>query len=501
MKALGKDNFVKNSFLLTSANITTGVLGFIFSIYLSNLIGPEGMGLYSLVMPVYNLFICLMTAGIIAAISQITAGYEAVGDYTNTNRTIKLVSSFNIIWSVIIGVLVFLFAPYIAETFIKDPRVLDAIKVTCPAMVFIALSNILKGYFLGRSKITVPASIDILEKAMRIITLALLIAAFNASSIELMVTLAYVSLAIGEFQSLLLLFIYYKCEKKKAPNSHHARESSTQLLFNVLIISLPLCINGFLGNLFSMLSTLLVPFRLVAAGFERSVALGMIGKFTGMAMTIVAFPMIIISSINQLLIPDLSYTLSKGNYYEATVRIRQVIKIAFLIGLGTMIICNLIPNQLGEMFYGRSDLGSYIRFCSFCAPISFPSITMYGILNGLNKQGIILRNSIICSIIEIILLFILLPIPSINILGYGIVMVISSSIGFIINLHEVRKHLDLQLNKTNIIIFILIAALIFMILKISIGLIFPAYSIIKNIIIIAIVFGLIGYLTKFGLED
>ena len=498
---MSKDSFVKNSFLLTSANITTGVLGFIFSIYLSNLIGPEGMGLYSLVMPVYNLFICLMTAGIVAAISQITAGYEAVGDYTNTNRTIKLVASFNVIWSVIIGILVFLFAPYIAEVFIKDIRVLNAIKVTCPAMVFIALSNILKGYFLGRSKIKVPALIDILEKAMRVLTLALLIAAFNASSLELMVTLAYVSLAIGEFQSLSLLFIYYRHERKKAHTSHHTREGSAQLLFNVLIISIPLCLNGFLGNLFSMISTLLVPLRLVAAGFERSVALGMIGKFTGMAVTIIAFPMIVINSINQLLIPDLSYTLSKGNTYEATVRIRQVMKIAFLIGLATMIICNLIPDELGKMFYGRTDLGDYIRVASFCAPISFPSITMFGILNGLNKQGILLRNSIICSIIEIILLYILLPIPAINILGYGIVMLISSSISLLMNLHEVKKHLDLDLNKVNIIIFILISLLFYMIIKLVLKFIVSGYSAMINVLIIAIVFSTFAFLTRFGLEE
>ena len=68
-----KDNFFKNSFFLTASNITTGLLGFIFSIYLSKLIGAEGIGLYGIIMPIYNLFICLMTAGIIAAISKLSA--------------------------------------------------------------------------------------------------------------------------------------------------------------------------------------------------------------------------------------------------------------------------------------------------------------------------------------------------------------------------------------------------------------------------------------------
>ncbi|MGL5380417.1 stage V sporulation protein B, partial [Clostridium sp.] len=408
---MGKDNFVKNSFLLTASNITTGVLGFIFSIYLSNLIGPEGMGLYGLVMPVYNLFICLMTAGIVAAISQVSAVYTSKGEHNNVTKTMRTVAIFNIVWAVLVGIVVFLLAPYISKYGVNDVRTVNAIRVTCPAMVLIALSNILKGYFYGVSKIKMPAFIDILEKAMRIIIIALLIFMFNATSITALVTLAYVSLAVGELQSLLLLFVYFKYVSKKTPVSYNKPERTSQLLFNVLIIALPLCLNGFLGNLFSTASTLVIPRRLMAAGFEYSVALGMIGKFTGMALAIVSFPAIVITSINSLIIPDLSQMISKGDYYNASVRIRKVMKIAFLLGLATAIICNIIPNSLGEMFFKRDDLGGYIRIASLCAPLFFPAGTMFGILNGLNRQGIILRNSLIVASVELVCLFIFTGIP------------------------------------------------------------------------------------------
>lgn len=155
-----KDNFFKNSFFLTASNISTGLLGFIFSIYLSKLIGAEGIGLYGIIMPIYNLFICLMTAGIIAAISKLSAIYTSNGETNNLFKTIDSVAIFNIIWSLFIGVFVFFLAPYISRYGVKDLRTLNAIRVTCPAMVFISLSNILKGYFYGTSKITAPALID-----------------------------------------------------------------------------------------------------------------------------------------------------------------------------------------------------------------------------------------------------------------------------------------------------------------------------------------------------
>ena len=114
------------------------------------------------------------------------------------------------------------------------------------------------------------------------------------------------------------------------PIGHDKPERKAQLLFNVLIISLPLCLNGFLGNAFSTISTLVVPRQLVASGLDYSSALNLIGKFNGMALTIVTFPLIVVNSINTLLVPDLSQTISNGEYYNASVRIRMVLKIAFL---------------------------------------------------------------------------------------------------------------------------------------------------------------------------
>lgn len=496
-----KDNFAKNSFLLTASNITTGILGFIFSVYLSKTLGSVGMGLYSLIMPIYNLFICLMTAGIIAAISQVSAVYTAKGEMNNLTKTVRSVAFFNIIWAIIIGVIVFFLAPLISKYGVNDVRTVNAIRVTCPAMVFIALSNILKGYFLGTSKIAIPSFIDILEKAMRIITIALLIFMFKATTLTTLVTLAFASLAIGELQSLLLLYIYYKYVSRNAPKSFEKPERRSQLLFNVLIISLPLCINGFLGNIFGTISTLIVPHRLVAAGFESTVALGMIGKFTGMAFAIITFPMIVIGSINSLIIPDLSQALSRGDHYNATLRIKKVLKIAFLLGLATTIICNIIPTSLGMMFFSRDDLGQYIRIGSLCAPIFFTASCTFGILNGLNKQGIILRNCMITAVIEVILLFIFIGIPSINILGYALTLFITSTITLIINMYEVKKHLELNLSKYNIVIFLLLSVLIFLFLNILSNTILSSLFIIKNLIIIFATFGIFAVLSFFGIEE
>ena len=195
---------------------------------------------------------------------------------------------------------------------------------------------------------------------MRIVTVGALLFITQAKTLEGMVTLATVALCIGELQSLFFLYIYYRYTVKKIPPSHEVPEGSFQLLFDVIVICLPLCVNGFLTNIIGTLATLIVPRRLLVAGFNYTEALSLIGKYNGMAICIITIPMIVVSTINTLLIPDLSKTISQGKQYDASLRIKKVMKLAFLLGLATTIVCNIVPNSLGEIFFSRDDLGSYI---------------------------------------------------------------------------------------------------------------------------------------------
>lgn len=463
---MGNDKFYKNSILLTTSNITTGILGFMFSIILSRKLGAEGMALYGLVMPMYNLFICIMCGGIITAISKISAVYFDQGDFGNIRKTIKTTFISNLIWALFIAIIVFSLASFIANYMIKDPRTLSAIKIICPAMVFIALSNILKGYFYGTSNITFPAFIDIFEKGVRILVILSIIFLVNLSTITSMVTAAYIALCIGEFLSLVLLYIYYKKNIKKHPILYKQKEGRAQLLFNVLTISLPLCLSGFVTTALSSISTLIVPRRLVTAGLEYSNALSLIGKFSGMSLSIVFFPMVVVGSISTLLIPDLSQSINKKDYESATNRIKEVLFISFLLGICTLAICQIAPKELGLIFFKREDLYPYIKFLSLCLPIFYTSITTYSILNGIGKQNLMLRNSIICAVIEILLLYVLTAIPSINIYGVGISLMIDCFIALILNLYEIKKSLYITFSFYNLIILLLLGILSYFILSI-----------------------------------
>ncbi|WP_461205494.1 stage V sporulation protein B [Clostridium sp. DL1XJH146] len=465
-----KDKFFRNSIVLTLTNSTTGILKFIFSIILSRKLGAEGMGLYALIMPIYDVFACLVCGGMVTAISKQSSAFLSKNDNRNLHKTIKITLIFDFLWSLIIVILLFLNTKYISSNIIKDSRSLYSLWFISLALIFVALSSIIKGYFYGTYNVKTPAIIDIFEKTTRIISVVIIINYFSLSGIENTVSAVYGALACGELLSFLLLYIFYKIDrnkKNKPTQISTEKEGNAQLLFDVLIMSVPLCINGFLSTAISTVSTLIIPIRLTKAGFDHGVALGMIGKFSGMALTIIYFPIIVIMSMAMVLIPDISESLTKRDYYTLEKRIKQVISISFLLGLATMVICLSIPNELGYLFYNRLDLGYYIKFASISAPFTFVAATTYSILNGLGKQSVLLKNSLITSVEELILLFLLTSIPQINIMGYGISLLITSLTSLVLNLYEIKKKIYIDFKPTRIFTSFLISILIYLLINIT----------------------------------
>lgn len=488
-----KDNFYRDSIILIVSNLVGGILRFMFSILLSKKLGAEGMGLYSLVMPIYDLFTCLICGGMVTAISKEASSYYGMNDYGNLNKSVHTTLVFDFAFSILIAFLVFLFSPFISTYIIKDQRTLYSLWVICPALIFVALSSIYKGYFYGISNVKVPAIIDIVEKTVRMAIILALINFFSLKNVTSTVTATYIALSIGELISVILLYIFYKKSKNKFKDFTKRTEGRAQLLFNVLVISFPLCLNGFLTTAIHALSTLIVPRRLVQAGIEYTASLALIGKFSGMAMSIVFFPFIIVMSMATILTPDISKSISKKDYNSLENRVMEVIKISFLLGISTMIICLCIGDSLGKLFFDRYDLGIYIRLAALSAPFMYMSGATFGILNGLGKQKTLLINSVITSILQLILLYVLLGIPSINILGFGITLLITSIVSFILNIIAIKASCDIQFSSTEISIDICLSIFLYFILKILDNNIPNSIFITKNIVIIITGFSLLFF--------
>ena len=412
------------------------------------------------------------------------------------NRTVSTVLFFVLLWSTGVALLTFLNSEGIAGFFIKDPRASEAIRILCPALVFVPLSAVIKGYFYGLGKFRITASADIVEKLLRVLVLLGTVAALSLKDMKGLVSAAYLALTVGELTSLIILYSFQRSYRNRYRGGGHKSKSRIQLVFDVIVIACPLYINGILSSILSAASTLILPRRLVHAGFLYDEALALIGKFNGMASNITFLPFIIVGSMMTVLVPDLSTSAGKKDIWAVESRIAQVLKVSCMVGLASLAISLTIPDILGELFYGRKDLGYMIGFAAVTGFFSYLSAPTFGILNGLGRQNVLLRNSLILSVESVLAIFIFTGIPAINIYGCGLASLVTAVTALVMNIAEIRKICEITLKPSDFLTMALTGILAFLFMRLENHLLFYAAPAIKTPLIVLSGFGLIFALIR-----
>ncbi|KPU44216.1 stage V sporulation protein B [Oxobacter pfennigii] len=441
-----KLSFLQNTIVLVLSNLITGSLAFLFSIILSKEIGAQGVGLYHMIMPIYMLFICFTCGGTTVALSKITAEQNSRKNISELYKGITASITFFAFWTVLVSIFIVLFAPFISDNILKDSRTYLPVLIFIPALLFVAMGSILKGYFYGLQNSTFPAVIDIVEKSVRIIILVTLITYFKNWDLKYKVAAAVAAMTAGEFISFVLLYIFYKKSYFSVSDFTGRPDNVFQIIVNVLKISLPLSLNGFLSTALGTLIAIMIPRRLQVAGFSVESSLALYGKLTGMGMNIVMFPSIIVSAISIILVPVISEASSGKSMTAVNRRIKPILRITALIASLSAGLFFSIPNELGKLFYARTDLGNIIFSLSFGVIFMYIESTLFGILNGLGRQSVLLQNTIIMSLIDVTSLYFLVGVPNINIYGYAINFVISPLAGCILNSMEMKRITDVQID-------------------------------------------------------
>jgi stage V sporulation protein B len=119
---MAKKSFVGSAIILMIASFVVRILGFIYRIYLSNLIGSEGMGLFQLISPVYSLIILTLTSGISIAVSKMVAEEMAKNHQVNLRRITTCALGIVVSMGVVVSLLMFIFIDPVVNIILKDSR-------------------------------------------------------------------------------------------------------------------------------------------------------------------------------------------------------------------------------------------------------------------------------------------------------------------------------------------------------------------------------------------
>lgn len=150
------------------------IIGSLNWIFVSRILGGEGIGLYQMAFPIYLMALSISSAGIPVAISIITAERVALGDVLGARRIFRISLAILTVTGILFSMATYLGAEWLIDLrFIRDPRAYYAIVALAPAIFFVTMLSSYRGYLQGWQRMTPTAVSQVVEQIFRVITMVL----------------------------------------------------------------------------------------------------------------------------------------------------------------------------------------------------------------------------------------------------------------------------------------------------------------------------------------
>ena len=444
-----KNPLVTGTVILTLTGLLSRFIGFFYRIFLSNIFGAEGMGIYQLISPVLALSFSLTVSGIQTAISKYVASETSTRDYKTSFRTLWAGFLLAMALSAACALYIYLYADWIAVTLLLEARTAPLLRIIALSIPMATVHSCINGYFYGIRKTASPAGSHLAEQLCRVGSVYLIYYFCRQHNMKPTISFAVAGLVIGEGASMIVSVVailarahqVFPVRDYESGTSHThghpfcnggffriARRSQTPLrtapvwsIYNgimgqLLRLAVPLSANRLVINLLQSIEAIYIPNRLMAHGLNNADALGVYGVLTGMSLPLILFPSAITNSISVLLLPIVSEADAAGNKAAVRRAIMTSIRYCLLLGFGCTAMFLLLGRPAGRLLFHSELAGSFILTLSFICPFMYIASTLNSILNGLGKTAQTFLFSVVSLLLRLLFVFIAIPVYGIK--GY-----------------------------------------------------------------------------------
>lgn len=424
---LSNHKIIKGTLILSAAGFITRIIGFIYKIYLADLLGAKMLGLYQLVFPVYAICFTIYGAGIQTAISQVIAAETSKKDQSHPGRVLAAGMILSLMLACSLCFLVYTRAEWIAIHFVMEPALTPYLQILSVLFPFCSVSACINGYYYGIQEAAVPAISQMVEQIVRVLFVWLFCMGIaTAVSPEKCCFFAVWGLVAGEaaaaVYNVLKIAHYGNTLRKKnlstAIRQHAASISSpkwkNRFLSTLLWLSFSLTITRLLVSFLNSVESILLPAMLRSYGCSPADALSIYGVLTGMSLSFIFFPSTITHSFAVMLLPSVAEAHARQDHRKIQRSITLSIKYCILIGLLCTCFFLVFGKELGNIFFHNEDAGNYLVVLSWLCPFLYLGTTLTSVINGMEKTHITFFYTILSLGIKIAILLFAVPIFGIH---------------------------------------------------------------------------------------
>lgn len=405
-----RQSYLKNAALLTGADVLLRLAGMGLRIYLANALGGEGMGLYQLVLAVYSLFVTLAASGISVAATRLMTE-ELSLDRRTAHGMLHRLTLAGLALGTAAMVALLTSAGVAARWWLGDAQASTALRISALGMPWMAVSAVMRGFFLARRQVLPNVFSQLAEQTVRIAAIVWGLTRTQGLDAATRCTVVLAGTALSEAVSAVLMLLFCKKEANRCFGRQKAKRPR-QPLERMGEILLPVEGGRVLSSALHTAENMLVPACLtvfLAQSGGRTAAVEQYGVLKGMALPLLNFPFGLLGSLSVLLMPEIT----QAHILGRTDRLQGLLdRMLCLTGYFSALAGAMFwvwGGRLAQLLYGSVEAGFYLKILAPAMPLIYLESMVDGAMKGMGEQRAIFRYSVWDSILRIAGVMLLLP--------------------------------------------------------------------------------------------
>ena len=502
-KKVKKETFIQGILALMFSQVLIKIFGLIQTLYLTNRegFGDKGNSIYMNGYHIYALLLAISSIGVPNAIAKLISERLALGDNKGAQRIFRIAFATFAVIGFIGTLFLFFGANIIANNFLYVPEAEFTIKTLSPAIFFVSISSVMRGYFNGRQEMEATSKSQTFEQVFKTILTVVLVelAVFMTNqNTVVMATFATIATSLATILSFMYLFRFYKIARKEINVENEVgvlteKGSVKTIVKKILGVSIPISISSILSSINKNIDSFTVVRLLKPKIGEKANEL--YGILSGKVDILTSMPLAFNIAFATALVPAISAARVKNDKETINNRISFSLLVTLLIGLPCTIGMLVYADGILNLLFPAESAGAMLLAIS-ALTIFFTALaqTINGALQGLGKVKVPAIALGCGVIVKLIANLILIPIDGIYANGAAIGSVLCHIVSFSIVYYTLRKTVKLQFKLHRLMIRPVLATIIMMIFSyISYLLVINIASSIRLATIIAIIVAIIVY--------
>jgi len=454
---------IRQGSLLAVSGILVSIIGFVYRVPMSNMLGEGGAGIYSVAYNIYNIALTVSSYSFPSGISKVISEQRAKGDTASVKKVFSSTMLLAALIGAFISLLVYL-GRYVLEVIYAKDGLAITMTVVAPTLFVMALLGVFRGYYQGIGNMVPTAVSQVIEQIVNaVLSLVLIsyclnyfqdsdyVSAYGAAG-SLGGTLAGAAAAL-----LFVITAYLPARKRDRPASKagipqvHSSTSVTSVWKAVLLTTLPIAFAQLINQLCGTLDDILFSNIMVYRGLTQDVISALQGVYSSQYSLLIRIPMTIATALSTALLPSIASDYIRRKQADMEEKVNFMLKIVALFTVPSAVGMSVLAMPILKILF--PSLTAYRNYAAVLLYVGTSAIIFYSlstltstIMQTVRLRRKMLKNSIISLVLHVICVALLLFVTNLGIYALCIGNILFPLTICILNIIALKKETGLKLD-------------------------------------------------------